>query len=172
MPRHFSGSGGNDSWGFSPLCFWWTSGTLDPDSPRFPLGCDVRTWQQVWSPSGHTVFGNLVLAVGRGRPSRKTSTTRRTPQVSWHQPGSRADTTHVAPGFKAEPDGSDQRSLPGRTGRSRPAEKLPGFSPSRVSPKYPVKLPLGCSFLSNPSSLARLETRGNEPIRRLTTQQA
>ena len=94
----------------------------------------------VWSPAGHKVFGNLVLPVEGRRSPRKTSTTRRTSQVSWHKPGSPRDTGQVARGPKDGLDGSDQgrqrslSSLPGRTGRSRPAEKLPHFSGSRVSP--------------------------------------
>lgn len=93
----------------------------------------------VWSPAGHKVFGNLVLPVEGRRSPRKTSTTRRTSQVSWHKPGSPRDTGQVARGPKDGLDGSDQgrqrslSSLPGRMGRSRPAEKLPHFSGSRVS---------------------------------------
>ena len=70
---------------------------VDARSPLHPRRPGRRPSR---SPSGHTSFGNLVLPVEGRRSPRKTSTTRRASQVSWHQPGSRADTTQVAPGHR------------------------------------------------------------------------
>jgi len=157
------------------LASWAGPARLDVGQPKVSLElATFGTGSPSRSPSGHKVFENLVLGVEGRRSPRKTSTTRRTFQVSWRLPGSPRDTGQVAPGFKDKPDGSDQRSLPGRSGRSLPAEKPPGFSPSGVSPLAtdlaPITMPFGPYptagvFTAQPNDLPQHVRTASFPLR-------